>query len=64
MSVRVQYSERCRPGFWKFLPEQRFIKPEDTSDLLVLTFDGKGIVMRPDSLRECTRKNEDMDAEA
>lgn len=27
-----------------------------TNDLLVLTFDGKGIVMRPDSLREDTRK--------
>lgn len=23
---------------------------------MVLTFDGKGIVMRPDGLRECTRK--------
>ena len=41
-------------GFYK---KTRFIQPEDTSDLLVLTFDGKGIVMRPDSLRECTKKN-------
>jgi hypothetical protein len=24
--------------------------------LLVLTFDGKGIVMRPEGLRECTKK--------
>ena len=26
------------------------------SDILVLTFDGKGIVMLPDALRDCTRK--------
>jgi len=41
-------------GFYK---KKRFTKPEDTSNLLVLTFDGKGIVMRPDGLRECTKKN-------
>ncbi len=43
--------------FESFYKKIRFIDPEDTSDLLVLTFDGKGIVMRPDSLRECTKKN-------
>ncbi len=43
--------------FESFYKKTRFIDPEDTSDLLVLTFDGKGIVMRPDSLRECTKKN-------
>lgn len=43
--------------FESFYQKKRFIKPEETSDLLVLTFDGKGIVMRPDSLRECTKKN-------
>jgi hypothetical protein len=42
--------------FEGFYQKKRFIKPEDTSDLLILTFDGKGIVMRPDSLRECTKK--------
>ena len=31
-------------------------KREETQDLLVLTCDDKGIVMRPDVLRECTRK--------
>lgn len=30
---------------------------EDTKDLLILTFDGKGIVMRPENLRECTKKS-------
>jgi len=29
---------------------------ENTEDLLVLTFDGKGIVMRPDGLRKCTQQ--------
>ena len=36
--------------------QNRYQEPEPTNDLLVLTFDGKGIVMRPDSLRECTKK--------
>jgi hypothetical protein len=30
--------------------------PEDTQDLLVLSLDGKGVAMRPDHLREATRK--------
>jgi len=42
--------------FESFYEKKRFIEPEATSDLLILTFDGKGIVMRPDSLRECTKK--------
>jgi hypothetical protein len=36
--------------------KNRYKTPEPTKDLLVLTFDGKGIVMRPESLRECTKK--------
>ena len=40
-----------------FYEKKRFIQPEETSDLLILTFDGKGIVMQPDSLRECTKKS-------
>ena len=35
---------------------KQFNQSEDTPDLLVLTFDGKGIVMRPDGLRACTQK--------
>ena len=42
--------------FEHYYLQQRYLKPENTNDLLVLTFDGKGIVMRPDSLRECTKK--------
>ncbi len=37
--------------------EQRKIEEEQTDDLLILSFDGKGLVMRPDGLREATRKN-------
>ncbi|MCW7551174.1 ISKra4 family transposase [Endozoicomonas gorgoniicola] len=37
--------------------EQRTIEDEQTDDLLVLSFDGKGLVMLPDGLREATRKN-------
>jgi hypothetical protein len=43
--------------FENYYEQNRFEKPEDTSGLLVLTFDGKGIVMRHDSLRECTKKS-------
>jgi hypothetical protein len=32
-------------------------EPEETSDLLVITVDGKGIVMRPEDLRPATRKS-------
>lgn len=34
----------------------RTVQAEDTDDLLVLTFDAKGIIMRPDDLRPATRK--------
>jgi hypothetical protein len=42
--------------FVGYYQKNQFDKKEDTDDVLVLTFDGKGIVMRPDSLRACTRK--------
>lgn len=37
--------------------DQRATEDELTDDLLVLSFDGKGLVMLPDGLREATRKN-------
>jgi hypothetical protein len=42
--------------FEAFYQPNQFWKPEVTSDVLVITGDGKGIVMLPDSLRECTKK--------
>lgn len=37
--------------------QQREIQAEDTEELLILTFDGKGVVMRKNGLRECTLRN-------
>lgn len=37
--------------------QQCSVNVEPTEDLLVLSFDGKGIVMHPEGLREATRKN-------
>ena len=42
--------------FEAFYAQKRFIEPEKTQDLLVLSFDAKGIVMRHDSLRAATKK--------
>lgn len=42
--------------FEGYYRQNRYVEAEPTTDLLVLTFDGKGVVMRPDSLRACTKK--------
>ena len=42
--------------FEAFYAQKRFFEPEKTEDLLILSFDAKGIVMRPDSLRLATKK--------
>lgn len=42
--------------FCDFYAQVRFLKPEDTHDLLVMSFDGKGIVMRHEGLRAATKK--------
>ena len=42
--------------FESFYQDKGFTEAENTSDLLIISTDGKGIVMHPDSLRECTRK--------
>ena len=48
--------EDIAQDFCAFYEQNRFYSPEETSDLLVISFDGKGIVMRHDSLREVTKK--------
>lgn len=42
-----------------FVPfyEQRKVEDEHTNDLLILSFDGKGLVMLPADLKEATKKN-------
>ena len=42
--------------FEAFYDQKRFKEPENTESLLVLSFDGKGIVLRHEGLRECTQK--------
>lgn len=48
--------EDMAQDFCSFYEQNRFLSPEQTTDLLVMSFDGKGIVMRHDSLREATKK--------
>lgn len=48
--------EDVAQDFCVFYEQSRFLSPEQTTDLLVMSFDGKGIVMRHDSLREVTKK--------
>lgn len=43
--------------FESYYEQNRFETPEDSKGILALSFDGKGIVMRHDSLRECTKKS-------
>ena len=48
--------------FEAFYAQKRFTVPEQTEDLLVLSFDAKGIVMRHDSLRSATKKAAEINA--
>ena len=51
----IQLAEDSARGFVSFY-EQRAVQNEQTDDLLILSIDGKGVVMLPDGLRVCTRK--------
>jgi len=52
----IKVTQDIAQDFESFYQTDGSHEPEKTEDLLVLTFDGKGIVMRPESLRECTKK--------
>ena len=52
----LQLVQDVAQDFTAFYEQQRYNEPEQTTALLVLSFDGKGIVMRPDDLREATRR--------
>ena len=52
----IKLTEQVASDFVGFY-EPRTVSDEQTGDLLVLSFDGKGVVMRPDGLRECTQKS-------
>jgi len=48
--------QRAAVDFDGFYSGRSAVGPEETSDPLILTLDGKGIVMRTEHLREATRK--------
>lgn len=50
-----ELAQRCACDFDEFY-QSRLREPEDTAHLLILSFDGKGIAMRLDDLRDATRK--------
>lgn len=52
----MQLTEDMSQDFGAFY-RQRETEAELTDDLMVLSFDGKGLVMQPDGLRDGTRKN-------
>lgn len=52
----MQLAEDMSQDFEAFY-QQRALEVEASHDLLILSFDGKGLVMRPNGLREATRKN-------
>ncbi len=47
---------RAAQDFVSFYQSRQAAEPEETNDPLIITLDGKGIVMRQESLREATRK--------
>ena len=53
----LQIAQDTANDFDAYYDQNRYINEEDTNDLLILTGDGKGIVMHPDSLRDCTKKS-------
>ncbi|MCK5818215.1 MAG: ISKra4 family transposase [Psychromonas sp.] len=52
----LQLVQDVAVDFDNFYLQNRYLEPEDNQGILVLQFDGKGVVVRPDSLRECTAK--------
>jgi len=52
----LQLAQDVAQDFDNYYLKKRYLAPENNQDLLILQFDGKGIVVRPDSLRECTAK--------
>jgi hypothetical protein len=52
----LKLAQDVAQDFDEYYLQTRYLSAEKTDNLLVLTFDGKGIVMRPEGLRECTKK--------
>jgi len=52
----LQLVQDVAQDFDSYYLKNRYEQPENSKGVLVLSFDGKGIVMQPGSLRECTAK--------
>lgn len=52
----LKLAQDVAQDFDEYYLQNRYMNTEKSDNLLVLTFDGKGIVMRPEGLRECTQK--------
>ena len=52
----LQLVQDVAQDFDDYYLKNRYLNPEKNQGILVLSFDGKGIIVRPDSLRECTAK--------
>jgi len=52
----LQLVQDIAQDFDSYYLQNRYVEPEKSQGVLVLSFDGKGVVVRPDSLRECTAK--------
>ena len=52
----LQLVQEVAQNFDDYYLQNRYVEPEKSQGILVLSFDGKGIVVRPESLRECTAK--------
>ncbi|MDP7593407.1 MAG: ISKra4 family transposase, partial [Litorilituus sp.] len=52
----LQLAQDIAQDFDDYYLKNRYVAPEENQGILVLSFDGKGVVVRPDSLRECTAK--------
>ena len=52
----LKLAQDVSQDFDKYYLQNRYLNTEQTDNLLVLTFDGKGIVMGSEDLRECTKK--------
>ena len=57
-----QLPAKVAQDFEGFYQSRRFERSEETEDLLVMSFDSKGVVMRQEDLREATRKAAEREA--
>ena len=52
----LQLVQDVAQDFDSYYLKNRYVEAEESQGIVVLSFDGKGIVVRPDSLSECEPK--------